>query len=295
MNRHRQMTLFMHIVDCGSISKAAEKLDLSKSVLSQSLKQLEHDLSATLLKRTTRKQTLTPQGKQFYQQCLAMNDIVEQAWQEVKQAQQSPSGRVAITAPHALMESVVAPALAKAFTPFPDVSLSLIAEDHQLDLMQHDLDLAIRVGDSKDSNYKQRKLGQFRDVLCQSASSAIPVEQASYIANHWQRKHIQHELVHRESKASKSLKFSAKHQANTISQVATMVSLDMGIGIVPEFLLNQFPTITPCFKDYVLPETSVYALHSFSRQPPLAVTMAVDAIQAHLTQVTKEKNEESLT
>ncbi|MDN3685297.1 hypothetical protein QW180_23735 [Vibrio sinaloensis] len=71
---------------------------------------------------------------------------------------------------------------------FPDVSLSLIAEDHQLDLMQHDLDLAIRVGDSKDSNYKQRKLGQFRDVLCQSASSAIPVEQASYIANHWQRK-----------------------------------------------------------------------------------------------------------
>ncbi|MDN3685298.1 hypothetical protein QW180_23740 [Vibrio sinaloensis] len=47
-----------------------------------------------------------------------MNDIVEQAWQEVKQAQQSPSGRVAITAPHALMESVVAPALAKAFCPF---------------------------------------------------------------------------------------------------------------------------------------------------------------------------------
>lgn len=289
MNKPRQMILFMHIVDCGSISKAADKLDVSKSVLSQSLKQLELELSTSLLKRTTRKQTLTAQGEQFYQQCIALNDIVEQAWQDMELAQQIPSGQISITAPHALMESVVAPALAKTFAPFPNVGLSLIADDNQLDLMQHDLDLAIRVGSSPNSTYKQRKIGQFRDVLCQSVKSTTPVEQAHYIANHWQKKQIRHQLSHLVSRKTKTLTFSAKHQANTINQVATMISLDMGIGQIPEFLLQQLPTIKPCFSDYTLTQNNVYALHSFTHQPPIALTMAIEAIQTHLAHVTCRK------
>jgi len=65
MNKLRNMTLFMTIVESGSLTKAAEKLELSKSVLSQHLKQLESELSTTLLKRTTRKQSLTPAGERF--------------------------------------------------------------------------------------------------------------------------------------------------------------------------------------------------------------------------------------
>lgn len=58
MNKLRLMSLFVHIVECGSISKAAEKLELSKSVLSSALKQLEQELDTCLLKRTTRRQTV---------------------------------------------------------------------------------------------------------------------------------------------------------------------------------------------------------------------------------------------
>ncbi|MFM2587587.1 LysR family transcriptional regulator [Vibrio sp. TBV020] len=285
MNKHRQMSLFLAIVESGSISKAAERLELSKSVLSSALKQLEQELDTVLLKRTTRKQSLTPQGERFYQHCLAMHAIADQAWDEIKQAQTTPSGSVTLTAPHALMESVVAPAVASTFVRYPEVRIELIADDHQLDLMQHNIDLAIRVGESADSSYRQRKIGAFRDVLCQANHSRDELSSAAYVANHWQRKHIHHTLQNQTSDEVKTFRFTASHRANTINQVATMVSLGLGVGIIPDFLIKQYPTLAPCLPDYELPLTNLYALHAYSQKPPIAVVMAIEAIQSKLREM----------
>lgn len=285
MNKHRQMSLFLAIVESGSISKAAERLELSKSVLSSALKQLEQELDTVLLKRTTRKQNLTPQGERFYQHCLAMHEIADQAWDEIKQAQTTPSGSVTLTAPHALMESVVAPAVASVFVRYPEVKIELIADDHQLDLMQHNIDLAIRVGESADSSYRQKKIGAFRDVLCQANHSQEELSSAAYIANHWQRKHIHHTLQNQINDKVKTFRFSASHRANTINQVATMVSLGLGVGIIPDFLIKQYPALAPCLPDYELPLTNLYALHSYSQKPPIAVLMAIEAIQSKLREM----------
>lgn len=65
MNKLKQMSIFAHIVEQGSVSAAAEKLELSKSVVSQHLKILEQELGASLLKRTTRRQILTSMGSVF--------------------------------------------------------------------------------------------------------------------------------------------------------------------------------------------------------------------------------------
>ncbi|GAA06590.1 bacterial regulatory helix-turn-helix, lysR family protein [Photobacterium leiognathi subsp. mandapamensis svers.1.1.] len=73
MNKLRQMSIFAHIVEEGSVSAAANKLDLSKSVVSQHLKTLEQELGITLLKRTTRRHTLTQAGEAFYQSCREIN------------------------------------------------------------------------------------------------------------------------------------------------------------------------------------------------------------------------------
>ena len=148
MNKHKQMLIFKTIVDSGSISKAAERLELSKSVLSNHLKHLENELNVDLLKRTTRRQSLTLAGEQFYQHCVALNDVMSRAWEDIHQLQHQPQGKVSVTAPVALMDSIVIPALSDAFALYPKVSLHLIADDRQLDLLQHDIDIAIRVGES---------------------------------------------------------------------------------------------------------------------------------------------------
>jgi len=93
------MSVFAKVVESGSISAAAESLNLSKSVVSQHLKVLEDELGVGLLKRTTRRQTLTPAGKDFFEKCQQMNQLATQAWDNARESQITPKGHIHITAP----------------------------------------------------------------------------------------------------------------------------------------------------------------------------------------------------
>lgn len=273
------MNLFMHIVEAGSITKAADKLDLSKSVLSQHLKQLESELATTLLKRTTRRQSLTPAGERFFIHCLKMNQLAELAWDEIMAQQVEPSGTLTITAPHALMDSLVVPALAKTFLAYPKVHLSLICQDEQLDLMQHNIDLAVRVGQSQDSRYKQRSIGSLTDVLCQSRNQEIDIKHTAYIANHWQTNQITHTLYDEHSQQY-TLNFTPTHVSDTIAQTVSLITAGFGIGIVPNILLSQYPDLIPVFEDKHLPSTKVFTVHPYSGAVPIAIKLAQQAIQS---------------
>ncbi|KAF7764801.1 hypothetical protein PCIT_b0872 [Pseudoalteromonas citrea] len=279
MNKLRQMAIFMRIVEAGSITKAAEKMALSKSVLSQHLKQLESELATTLLKRTTRRQSLTPSGKRFYDHCVQMHQISEQAWDEVMAQQTEPSGKLTITAPHALMDTLVVPALKHAFLRYPDVHFSLICQDEQLDLMHHDIDLAVRVGDSKDSRYKQRLLGSFTDVLCQAVGSTVDINSVAYIANHWQGTHIKHTFF-RGGVESQSLSFAATHTTDTIAQTVSLIAAGFGVGLIPNVLLSNHPELTPVFIDQALSPAKVFTVHPYQGAVPVSVKLAQVAIKA---------------
>lgn len=270
MKKLRSMMLFMTIVESGSMTKAAEKLNLSKSVLSQHLKQLEIELSTTLLKRTTRRQSLTSAGEQFYRQCCKLQVILDQAWDEILIQQQVPKGKLTVTAPHALMDILVLPALTRTFSHLDDVSLELICSESKLDLMSHGIDLAIRVGESSDSSYRQKRIGEFRDALCQSIDSAVQIEDAHYIANHWQPEYVTHNVK------GKGVCFEAKHKTNTIQQTIALIKANMGIGLVPDILLNYHSGIKVIEYMNVM---NVYALHPYSGAVPITVTMAQEAIK----------------
>ncbi|KXO13390.1 putative transcription regulator protein [Moritella sp. JT01] len=316
MSKLKKMTVFMYVVKLGSITKAAEKLDVSKSVVSQHLKQLEAELAVTLLKRTTRKQSLTPAGEHFYQQCCTMHELAEQAWQDAQQLQVSPQGLIKITAPHALMDHLVLPALHDVFNAYPNVELELISHDGQLDLMQEGIDIAIRVGESKISNLKQKRIGDFRDVLCgsvqtinahqtdidalkledniESETTTLSLIRIKYVANHWQEKSILHHfslkksnLKHRKStEANKQrceLTFKANHKANTLPTCVTMLEQGFGVGIIPDFIFAKHTdALAELLPNYQLDKVNVYALHSYQAAVPIGVTMAIEAIAKRL-------------
>jgi len=316
MSKLKQMTVFMYVVKLGSITKAAEKLDVSKSVVSQHLKQLESELAVTLLKRTTRKQSLTTAGEHFYQQCCTMHELAEQAWQDAQQLQDAPQGLIKITAPHALMDHLVLPALHDVFHSYPDVELELISHDGQLDLMQEGIDIAIRVGESKISNLKQKRIGDFRDVLCgsvqtinsnQTTIDALKLEpyarseviglsltQINYVANHWQGKSIHHLLslkqahqkhnkVTQTNKHRCELNFRTTHKANTLPTCMTMLEQGFGVGIIPDFIFAKHTdTLAELLPNYQLDKVNVYALHSYQAAVPIGVTMAIEAIAKRL-------------
>ncbi len=206
----RHMTVFTKVVECGSISSAADELNLSKSVVSQQLKTLEQELGTHLLNRTTRRQVLTPVGRDFYHRCSEMKQISEQAWSDVRESQSSPGGSITISAPHALMDSVIAPAIGQLAAQYPEIKPTILADDERAHLIEDDIDVAVRVGESPESNFRQRLLGQFREVLCASPGylekhSIQPSQwidhsddlcKCDYIANAWQGKHLRHSLYH---------------------------------------------------------------------------------------------------
>ncbi|MDO6684365.1 MULTISPECIES: LysR family transcriptional regulator [unclassified Agarivorans] len=289
MNRLRQMSVFAHIVEAGSITAAAESLDLSKSVISQHLKALELDLGVSLLKRTTRRQTLTAAGQAFYQNCKQLNHVAESAWLDAQQSLEEPSGKITITAPNALMESLVTPAIAALLKAHPLLEPELVASDLHLDLFAKDIDLAIRVGPSKESSLKQRRIGQFRDVLCahHRYMNGRTIQNASYIANAWQGKHISHQFSAKHAKPFE-FKATARCISNSFHSCLSLIKDGAGIGLVPDFHeAMASKQLVEVFPEYQLNSNSVYALHPYSNQLPLSVKVCLNSIEQQLSKTTQ--------
>ena len=287
MNNLRQMSVFARIVECGSISSAADSLDLSKSVVSQHLKTLESELGVPLLKRTTRRQILTPTGEVFYTQCQQLNQLAADAWDQAQSNQSVPRGKIKITAPHALMGPLIAPAIGQLMQQYPQIEPHLIASDEQQDLMQHGIDLAIRVGHSQESSYRQRRIGAFRDVLCGTERylNSRPTETMNYIANRWQGKQIQHQLIHRENNRRLSLAFTPGCTVDSLYTTLALLEAGAGIGIIPDFILNaNSSSLSEVMPDYQLSSVPIFAVHPYQSGLPLAVDIALSAIEAALPQ-----------
>lgn len=283
MTRLRQMSIFAHIVEQGSVSAAADKLELSKSVVSQHLKTLEHELGVTLLKRTTRRQTLTELGEQFYLSCKNINTIADQAWDTTRQHQAEPAGRIRITAPHALMDTLVAPVIAELIKQYPKLRPELINDDQRLDFMQHDIDLAIRVGNSPDSTLKQKRIGQFRDVLCgNKAMVGKPLETLPYIANSWQGQQYIHQFQATSGDVP-PFTSNATCMTNSFHSCLALICAGAGIGLIPDFYLARTSTeIVNLTPQWTLPTNTVFALTVFNTHPPIAVQKSIEMLAKRL-------------
>ena len=288
MHRLRQMSVFAHVVEEGSITAAAELLQLSKSVISQHLKSLEQELGVVLLKRTTRKQILTTAGESFYQQCRKINEIADDAWTQIQDSTQEPQGIVRITAPNALIGSLIAPAIGELIVHYPKLKPELISSDSKLNLMEDNLDLAIRVGQSPESNLKQKRIGEFRDVLCmsQSLDKQQKDQHYRYVANRWQGAHIKHQFKSKES--SKRFEYLAVAHAtgDSFHTCLSLIESGAGVGLIPDFIFkSKLKSLTEVFPDYHLALNPLYALHPFPGQIPLSVSVCLNSIEKYLSKV----------
>lgn len=289
MKKSHHMFVFAHIVEAGSITGAAVSLQLSKSVVSQHLKALEQELGVLLIKRSTRKHTLTTAGSDFYQSCKEINELTDMAWQRAQESIEAPKGLVKITAPNALMDSVIAPAIGKLLKQYPQLEPQLISGDAHLNLMSDNIDLAIRVGRSQASNIKQRRIGGFRDVLCGSPIllAKEEIDNTIYIANTWQGKHINHQLS---DSNGNTFDYVATAQCSTNSFYAclALIKEGAGIGLLPDF---QFNTVTPAlgevFPGMELPMNQVFALYPYDTYLPLGVKVCIEAIENNLSKLSR--------
>ncbi|WP_251975710.1 LysR substrate-binding domain-containing protein [Salinicola avicenniae] len=151
---------FVAVVDCGSITAAAERLDLTVSGVSRALNRLEKKLDTTLMRRTTRRLELTDEGETFLDRCRQILDAVESAEEAVGGYQDQPRGRLRINAAPSFMQFTLVPLIGEFRRRYPGILLELDTHDRFVDLLEQRVDLAIRIGELEDSSLHARPLGQ---------------------------------------------------------------------------------------------------------------------------------------
>lgn len=161
----RQMAIFARVVDEGSFRGAAKDIGLAPSRISETVSELETYLGTTLLYRTTRKITLTNEGRMFYGRVVEMLRSAETGLNELNALSLDPVGALRISMPAFMAQGALSKAIATFAQLHPNVAFSVVYTDHTTKLIEDGFDLNIRVGWLKDSAMMSRKLADGQRVL----------------------------------------------------------------------------------------------------------------------------------
>jgi DNA-binding transcriptional LysR family regulator len=157
-----ELQAFTSVIDCGSITAAAEQLGQTTSGISRALGRLEQKLATTLLNRTTRRLELTEEGTLFLSQARQIIDAIDAAEESLLIRRQAPAGRLRVDAATPFMLHVIAPLIGDFRHAYPAIELELTSNDQFIDLLEKRTDVAIRIGNLQDSTLHARPLGQSR-------------------------------------------------------------------------------------------------------------------------------------
>lgn len=168
MGRLENMDTFIRVVEAGSISAAAGRLGVVKSVVSRRLKELEEHLGVELFHRTTRRMNLTNTGRAFYHQCVRILEDVLETELATSEAHGTLKGNLKVALPSSFGVMHIGPAINEFLLLHPLIEFDLDFNDRQVDLMQEGFDLAIRIASLPDSSLIARRLASIQHVLCAS-------------------------------------------------------------------------------------------------------------------------------
>ncbi|MFP6558616.1 LysR substrate-binding domain-containing protein [Paraburkholderia sp. B3] len=157
-----ELLVFVTVIDAGSITAAAEKLQQTVSGVSRALTRLEKQLGVALILRTTRRLQLTGEGELFLERARAILTAMEDAEEAVARHREAPSGRLRVDAATPFMLHCIVPHVAGFAARYPAIQLELTNNERIVDLLEQRVDVAIRIGALQDSTLHARALGTSR-------------------------------------------------------------------------------------------------------------------------------------
>jgi LysR family transcriptional regulator for bpeEF and oprC len=175
MDQLASMRTFARVADLNSFTKAADALELSRAVVSTQVADLERHLGVRLFHRTTRRVTLTADGSEYLERCRRILADVDAADEAVKRTRLRPQGRLRVDVPVAFGRHLLGPALPQFTARYPELSLEVQYNDRVIDLIEEEVDVAVRVGPVSDKNLVARGVCRTRVLTCASPE---------YIAKH---------------------------------------------------------------------------------------------------------------
>jgi DNA-binding transcriptional LysR family regulator len=164
MKNLESLSIFARVAEMRSFTQAAESLGIKKGRASMVVRELEHDVGATLLHRTTRTVQLTEDGRAFYSRARDLLSEAEELQAMFLHTGTSLRGRLRVDMPAVLAQSVVVPALPQLLDAHPELELELSSTDRRVDLVLEGFDCVVRLGPVVDETLIARPLGQLRMI-----------------------------------------------------------------------------------------------------------------------------------
>lgn len=286
-DRFSQIEFFVQVAELGSLTKAAERLEMSNAAASRTLLSLEERLGARLVERTTRRLWLTEVGQTFYRRCSAMLSEIAEAEAEVNEATLQPTGTLRVTCPTSFAMLHIAPALPDFQRQFPQLKIQITAANRYFDFIEAGIDVAIRTREyESDSNITMRKLARTSRVLAASPSylveNGIPVhpdDLSSHrmliynLAKDPNVLHLSRGEEHRDVEIKSSLDCNE-------GQVIVAAGLSgLGILIQPLYIIHdelEAGRLVPVLSDWLLPPLTINIAYQSRRHLPAKIRVFTD-------------------
>ncbi|AZO69025.1 MULTISPECIES: LysR family transcriptional regulator [unclassified Mesorhizobium] len=289
MNLNR-LAYFAAVVDAGSFTRAAERLGITKAVVSQQVARLERDVGTTLLIRTTRRVHPTEAGRTFHARCLQVLQQAEDAFDELAQAAAEPTGTLRIAAPNDYGTSAVVPVVAAFSARYPACRVELTLGDETIDLASGGMDVAIRVGWLADSSLQARRIGTFRQFMVCGAEFAgrftagEPQDLAGlpFVANLALREPLLWQFS-RGDDEHEAVRMQATIAIDATPAVLAAVRAGAGLSVLPDFLVRDelaAGRLVQILPEWRLPSGGIYTVYPAARFRPPKVTRFVEMLVA---------------
>ena len=271
---------FVRVVETGAFSRAAERMGMSKSILSRRVARLEQQLGARLLTRSAQGAQPTAAGQAYFERASNVLAELEAAEEVVAAAVTQVAGPVRLSAPLSFGTRHLAPALADFAREHPRVELDIAFDDRAVDLVGEGFDLAVRIGALRDSSLVARRIAPVRKVAVASpaylAARGRPTHPRE-LARHDILLYANEQWRFRVADRWEHVRGEPRLRANNGEMLAAAAAAGLGVCILPSFLAApgfEAGTIEPLLRDYPLEEAALYAV----MPPGRAVTARVRAL-----------------
>lgn len=292
MDRLTAMKVFVETVDRGSLTAAAEALDMSRAMATRYLAELETWLGARLLHRTTRRIGLTSAGEQALERCRALLELGAELQASVgERSGAAPQGQLRITCSTSFGQSRMAAAITEYVAHHPGTRIDMLLLDRTVNLVEERVDLAIRIAYELDPNLIARRLSTCRSLLCASPAylqaRGVPLRAEELtthdcLTHHFVGKSLWH--LRRDGREI-AVAVGGSISANEATVLAQAVRAGAGIAMLPTYLvapLVRSGELVPVLPDYEIPPMGIYGVYATRRLMPALVRSFLDFLSEYL-------------
>ncbi len=296
-----KLRIFHAVADAGSLTHAGDKLNLSQSAVSRQIRGLEEALNVTLFHRHARGLILTEQGELLFDATTAMSKRLEAAAARIRDSEEEVFGQLRVTTTIGFGTLWLAPRLPKLYEQYPDLKVDLMLEERVLDLPMREADVAIRMKEPSQADLIRKRLMTVRMCLYASSSyikaNGLPTE-IEDIKDH--RLICQNTDSDQVGAGLTMIQRLMKHDVRSMLTVNNYFGVlqgvlhNLGIGVLPDYLTQDFPDLVQVIPDMTSADVPVFLAYPEELRHSKRIAAFRDFVQNEIISYRKQLKENVL-